>query len=109
MVKLLADQMVDLSRKVSKFISQHPREKISRAARHSSPHPSCRARPLHAPSGAMAQPHRKQRREATPLSSTLIIRIFGEKSSNIVQKIQLIFSPVFWRAKITQKLAQFLR
>jgi hypothetical protein len=43
MVKPLADQMVDLSRKVSKFISQHPREKISRAARHSSPHPSCRA------------------------------------------------------------------
>ena len=70
----------------------HPARKNGRGrARHSSPHPSCRARPLHAPSGAKANqqirvsdrnPTQKQRREATPFS----FRIFREKSSNFNQK-----------------------
>jgi hypothetical protein len=38
MVKPLADQMVDLSRKVSKFISQHPREKMAEDVRGIPPH-----------------------------------------------------------------------
>jgi hypothetical protein len=99
MVEPLADQMVDLSRKVSKFISQLPREKISRrfsrivqgSCAAFLPTPLLPRTPCPSadpPQAEKAQPHRKQRREATPLSSTLIIRIFGEKSSNIVQKIQ---------------------